>query len=1064
MPPGIGYSCRINICGRIRTVPSSSRTTRAVYFVTRTRPSLHSAQNGAAPPPANQFRFDVLYHPYVCEFIARVNRGGVDKLLKLESQALDDKGAGFSNAYSPSADVQVSTTDADRKPVSVTREYVDFERSGSYSIYNWELFFHAPLLIATKLMANQRFEEARAWLHFIFDPTSRPAAFTTGGVTKPRQRFWNVRPFWELEGREIQSIGDLLKGTKELTEQYAEWRAEPFKPFVVARLRQTAFMQTTVMRYVDNLIEWGDQQFNLFTMESTNEATLLYTLAAEILGRRPEKIPPRARPALQTYLSLEQQAASARGGSPDAWRNFSDLMVEIEAYVAPAAVPDGVGKGSALGRMWAFCIPTNGNLLQYWARVADRLFKLRHCQDLEGIERRIPLWDPPIDPALLVRAAAAGVDLASVLSDVNAALPNYRFSALMPKSYELCSELKNFGAALLSAVEKKDAEALGRLRSQHEVDLLKAVRTVKTNQLAESTEQRIAAEKSKLTVEARRDHYRDIAFLNPAEVIGLALAGAAIPTEVAATVSDTLAAIAAWVPQYSGGTSGFYSSPVVVAAYGGEQVSRAASAAGSAARSVGAVLSSGAALSQTIGSFLRRQDEWKLQETLANKELDQIQNQIEAATIREAIAQADLDNHDLQTDHAKEVDGHLRSKYTNQELYGWMQGQLAGLYFQTYKLAFDMAKKTERAFRHELGLQDSNFVQFGYWDNLKSGLLAGERLQTDLRRMEAAYLDGNRRELEITKHVSLAAVNPAALVALKAVGACEVDIPEWLYDLDYPGHYMRRIKSVSLSIPCVTGPYTNVNCTLTQSFSKVRTETAAADYADATHFHENFGSTQTIVTSTGRQDSGLFELNFRDERYLPFEGTGAISRWRIQLPREDNRFDVGTTSDVVFHIHYTARDGGEALRQAARTSAKELLSSGARAFDARSDFASDWYRFKNPEAGQQPKLTLQLGDEHFPFHSRDDSIGITSIELICAVGEHATPSLTLHVALGSSSPKPYKLAPGSGPGELRSQEQKVAGNLADIVISGTPADVAGVDELLILCRYEVTANTAGVHP
>ena len=452
--------------------------------------------------------------------------------------------------------------------------------------------------------------------------------------------------------------------------------------------------------------------------------------------------------------------------------------------------------------------------------------------------REIPFWDPPIDTALLVRAAAAGVDLSSVLSDINAALPNYRFTVILPKAFELCNEVRNFGAALLSALEKKDGEALARLRARHEVDLLQAIRTVKSNQLAESTALRSAAEKSKLTVEARRDYYRDIAFLNPAEVVGLALSSNALTQEIAAAVSDTLAAIAAWVPQFSGGTSGFYSSPVVVTAYGGEQVSRAASASGSAARSIGAVLSGGAALSQTIGSYYRRQDEWNLQETLANKELDQIQNQIDAATIREAIAQAELDNHDSQTDQAKAVDEFLRGKYTNQELYGWLQGQLSGLYFQTYKLAFDMAKKAERAFRHELGLQDSNYVQFGYWDNLKSGLLAGERLQTDLRRMEAAYLDQNRRELEITKHVSLAALSPAALIALKAVGTCEVDIPEWLYDLDCPGHYMRRIKSVALSIPCVTGRYTNVNCTLTQSYSKVRTETAADDYADASHFQK----------------------------------------------------------------------------------------------------------------------------------------------------------------------------------------------------------------------------------
>jgi hypothetical protein len=27
----------------------------------------------------------------------------------------------------------------------------------------------------------------------------------------------------------------------------------------------------------------------------------------------------------------------------------------------------------------------------------------------------------------------------------------------------------------------------------------------------------------------------------------------------------------------------------------------------------------------------------------------------------------------------------------------------------------------------------------------------------------------------------------------------------------------------------------------------------------------------------------MFELNFRDERYLPFEGAGAISTWQLEL-------------------------------------------------------------------------------------------------------------------------------------------------------------------------------------
>jgi hypothetical protein len=243
-----------------------------------------------------------------------------------------------------------------------------------------------------------------------------------------------------------------------------------------------------------------------------------------------------------------------------------------------------------------------------------------------------------------------------------------------------------------------------------------------------------------------------------------------------------------------------------------------------------------------------------------------------------------------------------------------------------------------------------------------------------------------------------------------------------------------------------------VNCTLTQSFSKVRKDTGATDYQDADHLHENFGDVQTIVTSSGREDSGLFQLDFRDERYLPFEGTGAISRWQIQLPRESNHFDVGTVSDVVLHIRYTARDGGEALRDAARTTVKDALSTGTRLFDAKSDFASEWYRFKHPEQGQRAKLVLELGDEHFPFHSPEESIGIDSVELICAMDERATSPLTLNVEVGGQG-REYPLASGTGPEGLRTLEKRFDSELGDVVISGKLDDISPITELVLLCRY-----------
>jgi hypothetical protein len=37
-----------------------------------------------------------------------------------------------------------------------------------------------------------------------------------------------------------------------------------------------------------------------------------------------------------------------------------------------------------------------------------------------------------------------------------------------------------------------------------------------------------------------------------------------------------------------------------------------------------------------------------------------------------------------------------------------------------------------------------------------------------------------------------------------------------------PDHYFRCIKTVAVSMPCVTGPYASVNCTLTLLKSSIR--------------------------------------------------------------------------------------------------------------------------------------------------------------------------------------------------------------------------------------------------
>src|SRR5690625_6254142 len=105
----------------------------------------------------------------------------------------------------------------------------------------------------------------------------------------------------------------------------------------------------------------------------------------------------------------------------------------------------------------------------------------------------------------------------------------------------------------------------------------------------------------------------------------------------------------------------------------------------------------------------------------------------------------------------------MRSKFSNKELYDWMIGQISSVYFKSYQLAHDFAKKAERSYQFELGYDDS-FISYGYWDSMKKGLQSADGLIHDIKRMETAYLDKNKREYEMTKHVSLAQLDPLALI------------------------------------------------------------------------------------------------------------------------------------------------------------------------------------------------------------------------------------------------------------------------------------------------------------
>lgn len=966
---------------------------------------------------SRQFHFKNYYHPFVCDFSKLVYNPlkGIPALMSRETQ-LKNSGFSFRQTYQPTPWVMEPSTE-----VFHPKEVVDFTPDGAYSPYNWELFFHAPLLIANSLSKNQRFEEARDWYHFIFNPIGVEST-TLGG--SQMSKYWITKPFFETTDpqyiqQRIDNILRMLAGdtslggmtTKdELEKQVYDWRTNPFEPHRIANYRTVAYQKTVVMKYLDNLIAWGDNLFRQDSMESINEATQLYILAAEILGPRPKRIPPQAKPPLESFNELETQ-----------FDKFSNALVQVENLV-PVLPGNGQNGGNVAPLpMLYFCIPQNDKMLGYWDTVADRLYKIRNCMNIEGVVRQLALFEPPIDPGALVKAVAAGVDISSALADLNAPLPLYRFNVLLQKANEVCNDVKALGSALLSTLEKKDAEAMGLLRQSQENRLLEAVKAVREQQIEEAKENLAGLEKNKELITTRRDYYRNIEKINASEKLHQDKLGQALLFQQLAQSMNIAASTAHIVPSFDMGANGWGGSPKSTVMFGGSNI-------GSALQAWAGVLSfsaneetHGANKASIDAGHERRWDEWKLQERLANKELEQIDKSIAAAELRITIAEKELENHILQIDNAKATDTFMRSKYTNEELYQWQVGQISGVYFQSYKLAYDLAKRAERCFRFELGLQNSSYIQFGYWDSLKKGLLSGEKLQYDLRRLETAYLEQNRREFELTKHISLTLLDPLALIKLRETGRCFINLPEEIFDLDYPGHYFRRIKSVSLTLPCVIGPYTTISCTLRMLKNSIRINTANGDNgythntdgdglpADDDRFIENNIPVKAIAASNAQNDSGVFELSFRDERYLPFEGAGAISQWSLELFNDNSpdfgkslrQFDYSTISDAILHIKYTARENAGAFKNGAIDHLREYFSEDGttpslRMFNLRQEFPSQWYRFLNPtNPADRNNFELEIIPSLFPIRDTGKTLKVNTIWLLARCTNSAAYTIVM---------------------------------------------------------------------
>ncbi len=870
--------------------------------------------------PGNKFIVQSFEHPFVCLMLSELNKYGITGLLNSKNPDIRRQTKiinKFNQEYLPVNSYIVNPYPKD--------EY-DFSYNGAYSHYNWEVFFHLVSLIARELKNNNKFSEAIKWLQFVFDPTNHENAF--GNL-----RYWMIKPFMQdVSDGSIQNLMRLLSGNalsndeetkkKELCAQIEDWRDNPFEPHRIAAMRNRAYMLWVYMEYIQTLLDWADHLFTQFTTESINEASNLYIMAFNLLGEKPKKINKNNTTSF-CYNDL------LNGLDP-----FSNASVNIESQLTGAEFYNNCmcnsnaynsSKNYSLPNL-LFCIPENPKLLEYWEKVNDRLFKIRNCRDINGNIRELPLFQPPIDPALLVRATAMGLDISEVLEDLATPPLNYRYSFLIQKANEFCGEVKSLGGQLLSAFEKRDAEELSLIRQLHEQNILKASKNLKKLQLEEAKNNLNSLMHNKKLIEIRLNDYQGRAYISGKELKTIELTSNADKYMKIEQETKLLAQILGLIPQ-------FHLGPIPSAETGGRTLAHITDVIATSFGVYASLLRNKASMSATYANYERRYEDWALQIKTANEELKQIEKQILGAEIRIALAEKELENHELQQEQSKEIYDWMKSKFTNQQLYTWMSGELMKLHRKAYELAYDMAKHAQKAYQNELGRTEAPVV-FGNWDSGRKGLLAGDRLSVQLKELDSMYIKNNNREYELTKSISLKLLHPDNLVQLIKNGECTINLPEWLFNLEFPDKklYAMRIKSVAVSLPCITGPHTSTNIKLS-----LKNHWIGWNVSDTT---VNYSATfDEIITSSSNNDPAVFEANLRDERYMPFENKGVVSQWDISLPNQHD-FDYSTISDLILHVRYVAKGGNTTSSSTIPINAKQLMS-------WKHDFPQEWHLMHN---------------------------------------------------------------------------------------------------------------------
>ncbi|MEX3773521.1 neuraminidase-like domain-containing protein [Pseudomonas sp. MYb118] len=775
---------------------------------------------------------------------------------------------------------------------------IDF--NSAHGLFYWELFFHMVFLIACRLRDEGKYLDSQRWFHYLFNPHIRTPR---EGEDDPIAKHWLCRPLLEDGTSHFES--------KNLVD-----------PDAIALADRIHYRKAVFINYVRCILAHADSLYRQLTRDSLAAAKLQYMRALALMGPEPTGkamdhwVPRSVNEILetkaQTVSSLESYAAALAV-------NIWDLPPRITGTADYTVLKLDVFRPFA-----------NDEVLNFWKYINECLFNMRHNLTIDGKEMSLDLYAPPTDVRQLMLAQAGGSWGALRNAGGWKAIPHYRFRPLLAIAQNAVQMLMNYGREVRLLMEAGDRTEYEELSQVHGAEMSAFAIDIQGEAIKQIQASLKGLEESKRVVEDRAKYYQglDESRLVAKEIKAddkvLDIKGVQHKIRIAHLVAGVLDA----APNMFGMSSG------------GWKFSSLTAAAGAVTNLVAEAYALDAESMHKTAFYERRSLEWRFASQQAKSEMLVLDQQILAMQHSLTGATASLAQTRRAHAQAEAVLSFYKTRSTNRELYRHLLGQMSTLFFQAYDTVFAMCMMAESSLQYELGDYRLNVIQGGAWQDRLHGLGSGEILQGYLTRMERIHLERNERRLELTKTISLRRLFergvfgpetewPDVIAALIA-GKVDFEIPQRLLDEDYPGHYCRQVVMASLSVPAVLGAYVDLKSTLTQlrSVTALEPNPDSLPYLYREEGHElpppdvvlNLRNNQQIAISSGVDDAGMHQMSMSDDgRYFAFEGTGAVSTWRLEFPRsntEEQQKIINSMTDVIMHLRYTAKSGGPAYKAA----------------------------------------------------------------------------------------------------------------------------------------------------